>query len=188
MSSASSTEGQPDTIIFLDIDGVLHSLYGEDLFRETCVGHLEHIVRSTGAAIVLSSAWRTKARSTAMIEALLKQRKLGSLYDCTKDLGAGRRQAVPRELEICEWLDRQNYTGRWIAIDDMNLLGASKHGARMRGHFVKTNSNCGLTSLNVELALRLLSQQGQPAPSSPSARPPGGPGLAPKTALKVLRG
>merc|ERR1712084_153478 len=44
--------------------------------------------------------------------------------------------------------------------------------ARLRGHFVKTNSNTGLTPHNADLAIRLMNkQQGQPV--QPPRRPSG---------------
>jgi len=150
----------PEAVIFLDIDGVLHSLYGTDLFRESCCNLFEQIVRATGAIIVLSSTWRTQARSVAMVNALLKRLRLQPIYDRTKDLSASLRRHVPREVEVCEWLDRHPEVSRWIAIDDMDLQGDSTEAAaRMRGHFVRTNSNTGLVPLNAEQALRLMQAQ-----------------------------
>ena len=53
---------RPDAkLIFLDVDGVLHpseSTSEADFFRESCVLALEHLLRETGARVVLSSAWR----------------------------------------------------------------------------------------------------------------------------------
>lgn len=147
-------------MIFLDIDGVVHSLYGQDLFKESCCALLEDIVRGTGASIVLSSTWRTQARSTAMVNALLKQRRLQGIIDRTRDLSAEMQRHVPREVEICEWVDRHPEVVRWIAIDDMDLQSDDTECAhRMRGHFVHTSSSTGLVPVDAELAMRLMSAQ-----------------------------
>lgn len=147
-------------IVFLDIDGVLHSLYGNDLFRPTCMAHLDRILRTSGASIVLSSTWRTVPRSYAMVNEQLRSRGHQIILDVTKDFnpkGDTGRDYVPREVEICEWLDRHPQVQRWIAIDDMQLMNPeTKEGQRMRGHFVRTDCNVGLTSKHVDLALRLL--------------------------------
>lgn len=163
---APTRQVQADTVIFLDVDGVLHSLYGDDLFRETCCSLLERIVRSTGAAIVLSSTWRTEPGKVAVINSVLMQKRLAPVADSTEDLSG------PREAEICEWLDRHPAVRRWIAIDDMDLgaPGTSAHTLRMRGHFVRTNSDTGLTPQDADLAIRLLLAQSHPGCPSPSQR------------------
>eukprot|EP00418_Pyrodinium_bahamense_P032978 CAMPEP_0179158042 /NCGR_PEP_ID=MMETSP0796-20121207/77103_1 /TAXON_ID=73915 /ORGANISM="Pyrodinium bahamense, Strain pbaha01" /LENGTH=364 /DNA_ID=CAMNT_0020859695 /DNA_START=42 /DNA_END=1136 /DNA_ORIENTATION=- len=145
-----------DTVIFLDVDGVLHSLYGDDLFKEQCVALLERIVRATDASIVLSSSWRIEAGKVAIINSILQKRNLPLIVDCTKDL------SMPREAEICEWLDRHSGVARWIAIDDMDLQAKpTPQALRLQGHFVRTQSDEGLTQQDAELAIRLLVLQSQ---------------------------
>lgn len=159
-SRPSSSRG-PEAVIFLDVDGVLHSLYGNEMFTPSCCSLLVQIVRSTGASIVLSSAWRTQARSYDMVNQILRQLKLASVIDKTKDLSAAARRIVPREFEICEWLDRHPGVRRWIAIDDMDLhTGPNEAATRLRGHFVHTNPRIGLTKANAELAVKLMQRQG----------------------------
>lgn len=149
-------------MVFLDIDGVLHSLYGTDLFNQSCVKCFVHIMWTTGARIVLSSTWRTQAKSFAMVDQLLKQLRLAPLYDRTKDLTKLMQRHVPREAEVCEWLDRHPGVLRWIAIDDMDLVaGPSKEATRLRGHFVHTSSNVGLTKKDAELAVNLMNRQAE---------------------------
>lgn len=154
---------QMDTVIFLDVDGVLHSLYGDDLFRENCCALLARIVRTTDASIVLSSSWRTEAGKVAIINGVLKQWNLPTACDSTKSLD------TPREGEICEWLDRHPHVSRWIAIDDMDLLRKpSVYSQRLRGHFVRTKPEDGLTPPDAELAIRLLLSQEDSTASLPS--------------------
>merc|ERR1712227_1164890 len=129
-----------------------------------------------GAAIVLSSSWRTDAGKVAMLNGLLQQRRIDPIYDCTLELDG------PREAEICDWLDRHPGVTSWIAVDDMDLTPAgSPFLARMQGHVVQTSSNTGLTTQDAELCIRLLlSHQGRYSchsnPVSPLDRhPPGSP-------------
>lgn len=159
-SSRGGGSRSAEAVIFLDIDGVLHSLMGSDLFRETCCNLLVDIVRGTGASIVLSSAWRTDARAAATVTQVLKKLKLQNYIDKTKDLSAVMRRQVPRSAEICEWLDRHPEVQRWIAIDDMDLVNEPGDCAkRLRGHFVRTPSTSGLSSQHCELALKLMQKQ-----------------------------
>lgn len=156
--SRGNTSRTLDAVIFLDIDGVVHSLYGQDIFKESCLVLLEKIVLGTGASIVLSSTWRTQAKSYAMVNTMLRQRRLPEIVDRTRDLSAEMHRYIPREVEICEWLDRHPEVTRWIAIDDMDLQSDSTEWAhRLRGHFVHTNPNTGLIPADAELALRLIS-------------------------------
>lgn len=155
-----AAESQPGTFVFLDIDGVLHSLYGQDMFRESCSRVLEKIVNTSGAAIVLSSTWRLQQRSTDQVNLFLKRRGLPTIYDKTPDLTTISGRQTRREVEICHWLDRHPEVLSWIAIDDMDLQAdQSPFAARMRGHFVKTDSSNGLTPHHGELALKLLNRQ-----------------------------
>eukprot|EP00929_Paragymnodinium_shiwhaense_P117072 TRINITY_DN8723_c0_g1_i2.p1 TRINITY_DN8723_c0_g1~~TRINITY_DN8723_c0_g1_i2.p1 ORF type:complete len:370 (+),score=92.54 TRINITY_DN8723_c0_g1_i2:103-1212(+) len=154
----------PDTVVFLDVDGVLHSLYGDDLFKPSSCAVFEKIVRQTGAAIVLSSTWRTQQRSVNMLNQFLCSRRLPQIVERTKDLSAAMRRHVPREREICEWLDRHPEVKCWIAIDDMDLQSDDNEWARrLRGHFVHTSSNIGLIAHNGEQAIRLMAQQAEKA-------------------------
>jgi hypothetical protein len=153
-------ESQPGSVIFLDIDGVLHSVYTRDYFTESCAVAFEQIVRDTGAAIVLSSTWRTRPDWFDEANDFLKQRGLPVILDSTRDLSRETKTWTKREVEICEWLDRHPEVTSWIAIDDENLTYSdSEQARRMRGHFVHTKSDKGLQPHDVDLALRLMSAQ-----------------------------
>mmetsp|Transcript_134487 Transcript_134487/g.335490 ORF Transcript_134487/g.335490 Transcript_134487/m.335490 type:complete len:418 (+) Transcript_134487:95-1348(+) len=173
-AAAPASPTRPETVIFLDIDGVLHSLYGEDLFRDDCCSLLVSIVQATGTALVLSSSWRTEPEKIAMINAALRKWNLAPVVDRTKELD------FPREVEICEWLDRHPQVHRWIALDDMDLqAGQTAHAARMRGHFVRTSPHTGLTARDAELAIQLLASQSiGPAQYSASPAVPSPPMLS----------
>lgn len=172
-----------NAVIFLDIDGVVHSLYGQDIFKESCLLLLEKIVRGTGASIVLSSTWRTQAKSYAMVNTMLRQRRLPEIIDRTRDLSAELQRYIPREVEICEWLDRHPEVTRWIAIDDMDLQSDTTEWAqRMRGHFVHTNPNTGLVPADAEQALRLMVPRRHTAAAAPTAAEQN-----PSTSVPIIR-
>lgn len=142
---------QPTAVVFLDVDGVLHSLYGEEIFRESCCRLLQQLLLATGAAIVLSSSWREDPGKVALLNEMLRSRRLLPVHDCTRVLNG------PREEEICEWLRRHPEVRRWVAIDDLDLQSRGTENAKlMRGHFVQTCKHIGLTSRDVELAKGLL--------------------------------
>lgn len=163
-----ANHSQVEPVIFLDVDGVLHSLFGDDLFAEGCCSLFEQLVKHTGAKIVLSSTWRLEAANMAELDKMLEDRGLLPVEERTLDLG------THREFEICEWLDRHPEVTNWIAIDDMDLVVRDNdHARRLQGHFVRTDMNVGLTPPDADLALRLLSTQGrQAAPAPPPGPPP----------------
>mmetsp|Transcript_13339 Transcript_13339/g.31245 ORF Transcript_13339/g.31245 Transcript_13339/m.31245 type:complete len:184 (-) Transcript_13339:70-621(-) len=157
----------PEVVVFLDVDGVLHSAKGDqDLFQPHCCSYLRRIVEETGASIVLSSAWRLYYGTLFKVNEVLMRLRLPPAVGVTADFG-GR----PREEEICQWLDEHPGVKSWIAIDDMPLdrgqsqpflrwyVPSSPASARMVGHFVKTVPEVGLTEGDVSLAISLLKQQ-----------------------------
>jgi len=142
---------RPAAVVFLDVDGVLHSLYGEEIFRESCCRLLQQLLVATRAAIVLSSSWREDPGKVALLNEMLRSRRLLPVHDCTRVLSG------PREEEICEWLRRHPEVRRWVAIDDLDLQSrGTEHAKRMRGHFVQTCKHIGLISRDVELAKAIL--------------------------------
>mmetsp|Transcript_12908 Transcript_12908/g.35038 ORF Transcript_12908/g.35038 Transcript_12908/m.35038 type:complete len:662 (+) Transcript_12908:83-2068(+) len=163
IQAVASRPSRRDAVVLLDVDGVLHSLFGDDLFVESCCAAFESVIRRTGASIVLSSTWRLEQAKVAMLNGVLQQRGISPVMDCTKELN------TPREMEICEWLDRHPEVAHWVAIDDMDLeIRNSVHARRMRGHFVRTDCDIGLTAALAEQAMAML--QASPC----NTRVPGG--------------
>jgi hypothetical protein len=170
-SKSSTTK---ETIIFLDIDGVLLPFQGKH-FASTC-GSLfpDHTMEAfslilqemEGAKIVLSSTWRVQDRFRKEIIAGL--RSYGYAYggplleaefmDLTDPDMHGERQH-----EIHDWLQRNpDKVGAWIALDDEELMEGSENAARravFQGHVVKTESHMGLTVKNARYAIGLLQAQ-----------------------------
>lgn len=169
-AAGKQVEADPTTVVFLDVDGVLHPLRGNDLFVERCVQALEQIVLESNATIILSSAWRLNPRAATTVNTFLKRRGLSGIADKTPNLNPPGCFYVPREEEIIDWLRRHPEVEHWVAIDDMDLASVqSSHVKLMQAHFVKTNSNTGLsTQLHVEKARRLLQNPRGSIPAPPS--------------------
>lgn len=152
--------GEPEampfaSVIFLDVDGVLHSLHNDEIFRDSCCALLERILRVSHAKVVLSSTWRLEQDKRDLVDAMLRDRGLPPVDDVTKKLSDS-----PREDEICEWLDRHPEITSWVAIDDMDLqFRTTPSAARLRGHFVRTDQRRGLVPEDAELVLALLYAQ-----------------------------
>jgi hypothetical protein len=156
VTSGPQLRPDPATVIFLDVDGVLHSLYGSDFFVESSMRAFEQIVLTSNATVVLSSTWRLKPHATAQVHSILRKRGLTGIADRTPDFSG--RGIVRREDEVVDWLRRHPEVEHWIAIDDMDLAHPlSPLHTVMKAHFLKTDSNCGLMrSIHVEKALKLL--------------------------------
>merc|ERR1719386_484081 len=171
-----------EPIVFLDVDGVLHSLHGKDLFVRRCLNILAEIVISTGASIVLSSTWRTKQEQVVLLNQKLREYGMKNCKDMTPDFAhGGQRFHQAREEEICHWLDRHPEVDRWVVLDDLDLTGADTVCAhRLRGHFVRTGSEIGLQLEHGARAIEIL-MEGAEAPAKvrkpvAAARPRGSSG------------
>lgn len=155
-----------DKIIFLDIDGVLrpiNSYIGKDeygqLFTEDCIQALRYLITMTGAYIVISSTW--KASGLLIMKEIWDKRNLpGEVIDITPnevdvvDSGAAEfYDLVDRGLEIEQWIKNNNFSGRYVIIDDITDFTEEQ-----TKHYVKTDTNVGLTMDNVEQAINILKQ------------------------------
>jgi hypothetical protein len=145
-------------VVFLDVDGVLHSLHGTDFFVEECMQTLKKIMYGSGANIVLSSTWRTRQDQVMLLNRQLRSYGISEVVDQTKDFANGQhRFHRAREEEICEWLDRHPEVEQWVVLDDLDLVAAdSNEAARLRGHFVRTESEVGLRYEHVAKAFACL--------------------------------
>uniref|UniRef100_A0A7S1TH69 FCP1 homology domain-containing protein n=1 Tax=Compsopogon caeruleus TaxID=31354 RepID=A0A7S1TH69_9RHOD len=126
-------------VIFLDIDGVLHSVKSVTHFTESCMRELRRIIQMTGAKVVLSSNWR-------MNEGLLERasRKLQDYGIRIFDITPINYRLRSRAEEICAWLETHPKVSQYVVLDDMDIsLGARPE---MRARFVKTMGSEGLTT------------------------------------------
>ena len=166
-----------ETVIFLDVDGVLNcetsksyvttedgqTLTGIDKDK---VKRLASIVMATGADIVLSSSWKNgwytsdgflfssttlSNHAKYLRNHLYKKGKL-FLRDKTPSSYRGRG------YEILFWLKTHPETKAWVVLDDEEWHDFYEYDEIMR-HWVKTDYNVGLTDDNATAAIQILKGQ-----------------------------
>eukprot|EP01025_Chloroclados_australasicus_P040657 TRINITY_DN4256_c0_g1_i3.p2 TRINITY_DN4256_c0_g1~~TRINITY_DN4256_c0_g1_i3.p2 ORF type:complete len:256 (-),score=20.28 TRINITY_DN4256_c0_g1_i3:869-1636(-) len=162
----SSRSSDPQKILFLDVDGVLHSTphnFGEE-FREECTNQLKHIINQTNASIVISSGWRNHDWSMKQLDEALEGMGLTYIGKTPNYSGKSVTSNITRRKEILAWLDQHPEIQQWVAIDDLNLADGYKdlvvdslEVKRMQGHFVRTDKLIGLNKETAEVAIRMLS-------------------------------
>ncbi|RNF06353.1 uncharacterized protein Tco025E_07588 [Trypanosoma conorhini] len=169
-------------VIFLDIDGVLlpvprFTFGGGDLCAQS-VRLLQQIVNGCGGAekvtLILSSTWRNFPEQVRRLNAFVEKTVGGgvpavaggtpngtpktTVVTYYPDDASERRLVRDRVDEVTRWIHThvrehpEAIGGRWFAIDDMQL----DVDDRMRGHFLKTETETGLTEADVARALELI--------------------------------
>lgn len=101
-------------IVFIDFDGVLHPVRGQDKFQYL-PSLLELLDEFPDIRIVVSSSWRT-IMDEAVLESMFER------HAC-KFIGTTGEMEAPGEvhgrmLEIQSWIIKHEYTGPWLAVDD----------------------------------------------------------------------
>lgn len=140
-------------VLFLDVDGVLHSVRCTRLqqqFARALMLQLVRAVQASGASIVLSTAWRTVPEARIMVCQKLHEYGLPQPVGRTPDFGFTRRPC-----EILTWVE-EHRPSAWVAIDDMPL----DVDPRLKGHFVKTNPIQGLTPKLASDVIGMFEMQG----------------------------
>lgn len=153
-----------NTIVFLDIDGVLNSsrfFYDNNplpmgrpgAIDPDAVRRLNQIVDATGAKVVLSTSWRTQGVDT--VSGYLSERGFtGSVIGATPTNMDG-----PRRSEINEWLwqaERLGYrVDRFIVIDDDENAQVFDGPYAVKGTFIWCNHVDGLTDECVQKAISM---------------------------------
>jgi hypothetical protein len=166
-------------LLFLDIDGVLNS---HDFDHEAMCGPihrdkmvlLNHVLKETGAYVVLSSAWRYIIHRGECdlrgMEWLLRSHGFiaGALWGITRPdammpkVWNGELKDWPVENErgrqISDWLQDHIYPVlAYAVVDDMDL------GITEAGHpFAKTDGAVGITEENANELIRLLGKVAKP--------------------------
>lgn len=137
-------------IIFLDVDGVLNSVqdgYSIRLRTDSHLKLLQHIVKETGAKIVLSSSWRI-GFTPASKNLLARFKEYGlELFDCTPELSG-----TCRGDEIRKWLSDTEYDVERFAIldDEANM------GEFTEMNLVQTDTNVGLQITDAVRCIKML--------------------------------
>jgi len=146
-----------NTILFLDIDGVLNSkLYFKNSFNPDenhsrfdaySVYLLKKLVEEFSLKIVITSHWRS-----GMVEKLMSELKRNELISYLhKDSFTPILRSAQRGTEIKEWLDAHPEINEYIIIDDNeNMLEEQKC------KFVKTDAFAGLIDENYYNAREIL--------------------------------
>lgn len=141
-----------DTVIFLDVDGVLNSMHTPAWMQEDWdvplarpLQNLKHIVDETGAQIVVTSSWREYPAALRKLEIALMVFELRI---------AGRTPALPtnRPDEIQTWLNKHPEVKRYVILDDDPFPWTLEQLNKV----VPVNPSKALTAQNAELAIRLL--------------------------------
>lgn len=162
-------------VLFLDIDGVLHtSSYDKELgnrgldaydtngplFSPSCIYFLNMIVEETNAALVISSSWKDSVSnidSIKIIRTIWEERLLpGKIIDITPTLSYDKfkhlypdvKETLWKGCEIDLWLQQNSWVQRYAICDDQNICLPYQ-----KQYFVKTNQKTGL---NKKRALKLI--------------------------------
>lgn len=150
-------------VIFLDIDGVLvnrwslsnHSgIYAKA--HPDCVAALNYIVEETGACIVVSSTWR-HAGVSKMRDFLSEWGVKAKVLGCTPDLSRKEGRlfiGTVRGDEIQAWLD--GLSGHFGPVESFVILDDDNDMRHLKDRLVRTEFVCGLTMLDAEKAVALL--------------------------------
>ncbi|CAJ1355490.1 unnamed protein product [Effrenium voratum] len=139
-------------VLFLDLDGVLHSVEApeEEFFNPEALLQLLRVVKAADARVVLSSSWRLKPQQRQQAtEALGAFDELLRPSDATKDLR-------DREAEIQTWL-QENKAQDWLVLDDLPLDLPLEH-------LVRTDPFLGLTAGKADEAIEKLRSMRQSLP------------------------
>jgi len=162
-----------DNVLFLDVDGVLNS--GPWLMKETkesqefhlrrdipqaatdidpeAIARLQRIVDATGAKIVLSISWRYMYKPLKFIELLRAHKFVGDVIGATPltENVPGRKC---RGDEVAMWLKENSFLDikKFVILDDDQHFGDLEH------RLVRTSFERGLTDLDVEAAIALMSK------------------------------
>jgi hypothetical protein len=91
-------------LIFLDIDGVLNNVLLHGRLSDPLVTAFASLVRETGAAVVLSSAWRLKRHSRQRIKEAFMMHGVPLFISCTPQLYSPHGSRYARVSEILAWL------------------------------------------------------------------------------------
>lgn len=149
-------------IIFLDIDGVLNSInklkkvYYETHkphsgysypFDEVCLENLSVLVKVTNSKLVITSTWRTDKKGRDILLNTLKK------YDLDSEvIGYTPYLSENREKEIKQFLSSFEQQPNFIILDDDAKF------YELMPFLIKTNTQIGLTSKNIEDAIKKLNK------------------------------
>lgn len=153
--------GETENVSYsFDIDGVLNSedyaLYRfyskkftlDEFFDERAIVLLNHIIKKTGAKVVLSSSWRNDVPRT--LEMMRRNGFQYDFFDFTPYLGSRHRGS-----EIQMWIDKYEKDHEplesYVILDDDNDMLPEQEN-----NFVQCNFQHGLTCIEVYKSIAIL--------------------------------
>lgn len=136
-----------NTILFLDIDGVLNRCGADKAhLHPEKVDLLKSIIHETGCGFVVSSTWRILRERMFELKRALGADTLEHWMGCTPYFG-GRA----RGDEISHWLSEHRDVKKFVILDDDSDMGD------LMPHLVRTHCFTGLTpEIAEEVKKRLL--------------------------------
>lgn len=154
--------------LFLDIDGVLNSTedwieakilthpfnHGVNMLNRAKLAMLVHIVKETGAKLVLSSTWRLHYSNEEMLDMFCER----GCHQITEDILID--QTPPPKLsgirgdDIASWLAQHPEVTQYVILDDN-----SDFYQHQKLYHVKTDTYVGLTFYQMKECIRLLSDK-----------------------------
>jgi hypothetical protein len=160
---------QLGAVLFLDVDGVLHSpnpKHARLQFRASCMELLRDVCSRTGAKLVLSTSWRLHADGRSHLAAKLNEFGCPPFVSRTPSIAQ-----FQRPKEILAWVSKHKPL-TWVAVDDWPL----HEDARMSGHFVQTRNRYGLQEDTAARICALFEAQRDPSRSAAVAAAAGASG------------
>lgn len=142
-----------DAVLFLDVDGVLHPMqvrHPRLQFQRSCMELLAEVVEKSGAAIVLSTAWRLDVGARRAVAEKLQEFGIPVFVSRTPSIAQ-----FQRAREILAWVKKFRPI-TWVAVDDWPLL---QENEILSGHFVQTDPRNGMRRDKADLILQLFQQQ-----------------------------
>ena len=118
-----------------------------ELLCQEMILHLQDIVFTTNAKIVLSSSWRLSKRCMTMLEEQLRPYNL-EIFDKTISDPTGERGD-----EIKEWLSRHPEVTHFVILDDDSDM------SDVKDHLIKTTFQYGLQAEHAAKAIEMLTSK-----------------------------
>ena len=156
---AADVQGCSSRVVFLDVDGVLHSRWAtkSNYFQPDCMQALHELVDGlavgtrgrSDVAIVLTSSWRMLQFQIDMLNDALQHSNI------REPVGATPLRGYPtRSDEILSWLEQHPHVTSFVVLDDMDL--SLPHKDSFTRFVVRTHEHKGLQKADVRQALEIL--------------------------------
>lgn len=150
-------------ILFLDFDGVVETIYWEkddngvwsynvhksgrkELSNKQAIGWLNELYKEIPYDIVVSSTWRIGMTLGQLQELIINS----GFNPDIKVIGVTPVLYLQRGLEIQQWIDDNNFQGKFIIIDDDSDM------CHLLPLLVRCDCQLGFTIYDYQKALRLL--------------------------------